>query len=574
MDSRRPVTIELEKTNEGYIVATTHGVPQRPRPRAPAPESTRIQISLAPQQPLTFPPETKRIEPEPLPQSMAPAQVPQLRHTGKQGYEVFPHVPATSQPASETKKEDRPTIVLEEKPNGAAQMSLSEIRRYPLVLPSCASWFDLETIHEIEERALPEFFCGKYPSKTPQVYKEYRNFIVKLYRANPNSYLSATTCRRHLAGDVCSIIRIHAFLEHWGLINFSVDPYVKPHKFVQLDTKPQSAVRQEQAAADPSAAAAINLATKEKRPGCDFCGELCGFVWFVHMAGARTAGKSEPEYNITLCEQCLENGNFPRVLTKGDFDIRSIKTEFAALEPAGDWTNEETLALLSAVEKHQGEWSKVAEELRGKGRPRTARECTAKFMSLPVSESLSSRLTSPGGDAGAAEGQNPVLMQMGLFAKELERYSSEEPKGKIKEKRRDKKLVRKEKEEIRRLIGLIVEAQMKKLECKMEFFNEFDSLLQNERQQIKALQSQLFAERINLSMNKSDLGQSGRRHSFDGARKNSVTSDPTKVMSPSKPPMPTPPSMVPAIVPATVPAPAVEPQMTTPAATGGERPKA
>jgi hypothetical protein len=35
-------------------------------------------------------------------------------------------------------------------------------------------------------------------------------------------------CRRHLSGDVCSIMRIHAFLEHWGIINFNVDPSSKP----------------------------------------------------------------------------------------------------------------------------------------------------------------------------------------------------------------------------------------------------------------------------------------------------------------------------------------------------------
>ena len=49
--------------------------------------------------------------------------------------------------------------------------------------------------------SLPEFFCGKYPSKTPETYKEYRNFMIKTYRENPTGYLSATTCRRHCAGD-------------------------------------------------------------------------------------------------------------------------------------------------------------------------------------------------------------------------------------------------------------------------------------------------------------------------------------------------------------------------------------
>lgn len=50
---------------------------------------------------------------------------------------------------------------------------------------------------------------------------EYRNFMIKLYRMNPAVYLSATTCRRHLAGDVNGIIRVHAFLEKWGLINYA-----------------------------------------------------------------------------------------------------------------------------------------------------------------------------------------------------------------------------------------------------------------------------------------------------------------------------------------------------------------
>jgi hypothetical protein len=82
-------------------------------------------------------------------------------------------------------------------------------------------------------QALPEWFCGKFPHKNPETYLEYRNYIIKLYRENTNSYLSATVCRRNLPGDVCSIIRLHAFLEHWGIINFNVDPLYKPAK-VQL----------------------------------------------------------------------------------------------------------------------------------------------------------------------------------------------------------------------------------------------------------------------------------------------------------------------------------------------------
>ena len=77
-------------------------------------------------------------------------------------------------------------------------------------------------------RSLPEFFNGKNKSKTRAVYKEYRDFMINTYRLNPSEYLTVTACRRNLAGDVCAIIRVHAFLEQWGLINYQVLPESRP----------------------------------------------------------------------------------------------------------------------------------------------------------------------------------------------------------------------------------------------------------------------------------------------------------------------------------------------------------
>ena len=61
-------------------------------------------------------------------------------------------------------------------------------------LPSkTADWFDMDTIADIERQSLPEFFRGVYPSKTPNSYKEYRDFMIKLYRMNPQTYITATS---------------------------------------------------------------------------------------------------------------------------------------------------------------------------------------------------------------------------------------------------------------------------------------------------------------------------------------------------------------------------------------------
>lgn len=95
-------------------------------------------------------------------------------------------------------------------------------QNHAIILPSYSAWFDMHAIHSIERKALPEFFNNRNRSKTPAVYKDYRDFMINTYRLNPSEYLTVTACRRNLAGDVCAIMRVHAFLEQWGLINYQV----------------------------------------------------------------------------------------------------------------------------------------------------------------------------------------------------------------------------------------------------------------------------------------------------------------------------------------------------------------
>lgn len=80
----------------------------------------------------------------------------------------------------------------------------------------------MSSIHPIERRSLPEFFSSRNRSKTPAIYKDYRDFMINTYRLNPGEYLTVTACRRNLAGDVGAIMRVHGFLEQWGLVNYQV----------------------------------------------------------------------------------------------------------------------------------------------------------------------------------------------------------------------------------------------------------------------------------------------------------------------------------------------------------------
>jgi SWI/SNF related-matrix-associated actin-dependent regulator of chromatin subfamily C len=114
-------------------------------------------------------------------------------------------------------------------PEAAAKADLQAAARshfvaqtYATIIPSYATWFDMRYVDYRERKALPEFFNGRNRSKTPAIYRDYRDFMINTYRLNPSEYLTVTACRRNLAGDVCAIMRVHAFLEQWGLINYQV----------------------------------------------------------------------------------------------------------------------------------------------------------------------------------------------------------------------------------------------------------------------------------------------------------------------------------------------------------------
>ncbi|CDW80830.1 swi snf and rsc complex subunit ssr2 [Stylonychia lemnae] len=250
-----------------------------------------------------------------------------------------------------------------------------EYSKTSFIIPSCSAWFNIDKIHEIEMQSLPEFFCGKFPHKNPATYMDQRNFIIKLYREAPNSYLSATVCRKNLPSDVCSIIRLHAFLEHWGLINFNVDPQLKPAKIqlgasgninnslidvaakgylkmTEAEQISQFFQKEEQhVTTNPSqniyliAARKINILSSHKSPACNFCGNICGPYWYKKKANINThnfreeiALKAMGELDslhqtlknlsstYLICKECFGLGNFPRILTQFDFEKYSIES--------------------------------------------------------------------------------------------------------------------------------------------------------------------------------------------------------------------------------------------------------
>ncbi|XP_027764148.1 SWI/SNF complex subunit SMARCC2 isoform X7 [Empidonax traillii] len=223
-----------------------------------------------------------------------------------------------------------------------------------IIIPSYAAWFDYNSVHAIERRALPEFFNGKNKSKTPEIYLAYRNFMIDTYRLNPQEYLTSTACRRNLAGDVCAIMRVHAFLEQWGLINYQVDAESRPtpmgppptsHFHVLADT-PSGLVPLQPKTPQPTSASQqmLNFPDKGKEKPAD-----------MQNFGLRTD-----------------------MYTKKNVPSKSK----AAASATREWTEQETLLLLEALEMYKDDWNKVSEHVGS----RTQDECILHFLRLPIED--------------------------------------------------------------------------------------------------------------------------------------------------------------------------------------------
>uniref|UniRef100_A0A7N6BM97 SWI/SNF related, matrix associated, actin dependent regulator of chromatin, subfamily c, member 2 n=1 Tax=Anabas testudineus TaxID=64144 RepID=A0A7N6BM97_ANATE len=384
-----------------------------------------------------------------------------------------------------------------------------------IIIPSYAAWFDYNSVHAIERRALPEFFNGKNKSKTPEIYLAYRNFMIDTYRLNPQEYLTSTACRRNLAGDVCAIMRVHAFLEQWGLINYQVDSESRPtpmgppptsHFHVLADTPSSLVPLQPKTSQTPASQQMMTFPDKVKDKPAD-----------LQNFGLRT-------------------------------DMYSKKTGSSAASSMREWTEQETLLLLEGLEMYKDDWNKVSEHVGS----RTQDECILHFLRLPIEDPYLEDSASsmgplafqpiPFSQAGnpvmstvaflasvvdprvasaaakSALGEKELILKLGTEEGQRDGESDGERKAKVE---RDvgegnlataaasalaaaavkaKHLAAVEERKIKSLVALLVETQMKKLEIKLRHFEELETIMDREREALEYQRQQLLADRQSFHM--------------------------------------------------------------------------
>uniref|UniRef100_A0A8C1TYN6 SWI/SNF related, matrix associated, actin dependent regulator of chromatin, subfamily c, member 1b n=1 Tax=Cyprinus carpio TaxID=7962 RepID=A0A8C1TYN6_CYPCA len=204
-----------------------------------------------------------------------------------------------------------------------------------IIVPTYASWFDYNCIHQIERRALPEFFNGKNKSKTPEMF-----IILELYI---NMFISCLRC-------VCTYKVVHSFLEQWGLINYQVDAESRPLPM------------------GPPPTPHFNVLTDTPS----------GLVPLQHRPLQVSASQHMLHFPEKLREKPSDLQNFGLRT-----DIYAKKHPKSKGASAGrEWTEQETLLLLEALEMYKDDWNKVSEHVGS----RTQDDCILHFLRLPIED--------------------------------------------------------------------------------------------------------------------------------------------------------------------------------------------
>ncbi|XVF45260.1 hypothetical protein PTKIN_Ptkin02bG0191000 [Pterospermum kingtungense] len=269
------------------------------------------------------------------------------------------------------------------------------------VVPNHCGWFSWTKVHHLEERILPSFFNGKSPMRTPDVYMEIRNCIMKKFHANPSMQIELKDLEDLEVGDLDARQEVFEFLEYWGLINFhpfppvvSAVPNTDAGGMAKEDSllkklfhfeavEPRQRVVNRPNLSTPSAPSGIlpesAIAEDLVRPEgpsveyhCNSCSADC----------SRKRYHCQKQADFDLCTDCFNHGKFGSGMSSSDFIL---------MEPAdpglsgGKWTDQETLLLLEALELYKENWNEIAEHVATK----TKAQCILHFVQMPIEDVFS-----------------------------------------------------------------------------------------------------------------------------------------------------------------------------------------
>ncbi|XP_071692964.1 SWI/SNF complex subunit SWI3C-like [Rutidosis leptorrhynchoides] len=272
------------------------------------------------------------------------------------------------------------------------------------VVPMHADWFSPTTVNRLERQAVPHFFSGKSADYTPEKYMDCRNRIVAKYMENPAKRLSVSDCQGFLVGvDTDNITRVVRFLENWGVINYCAAPSI--HHEQRNEEMCLSEDSKGELRVPTTALRSINSLIQFERPSCrlkvldiypelatdneensdldsrvrevlsenkcNHCSRSLGIAYY----------QSLKEIETLLCLKCYTEGAFVAGHSSLDFIKVDSTKDYGYIE-ADNWTNQETLLLLDAMERFNENWVEIAEHVGTK----TKAQCILHFVRLSIDD--------------------------------------------------------------------------------------------------------------------------------------------------------------------------------------------
>ncbi|CAI4034258.1 hypothetical protein SMKI_10G0430 [Saccharomyces mikatae IFO 1815] len=427
---------------------------------------------------------------------------------------------------------------------------------HEIVIPSYSKWFNVEKIHSIEVQSLPEFFTNRIPSKTPEVYMRYRNFMINSYRLNPNEYFSVTTARRNVSGDAAALFRLHKFLTKWGLINYQVDSKLLP-KNIEPPLTSQYSTRHDAPRGlfpfesyKPSVQLPDMAKLKKMMNTSDSESTLYKYLKeskrkydeITHPPGTTdddNGGKMKNNINTST------NGT-DDILLEEDETSRPLKKIKILEQIDENWSKEDLQKLLKGIQEFGADWYKVAKHVGNK----SPEHCILRFLQLPIEDKFlyGDGDTKGNNDSGLgplkyaphlpfSKSENPVLStiaflvglvnpktvqsmtQRAIQSEESIESQKQEISGKnsvenVKEGSeiaisslgfRSHVFANNEERQMNFLTNELMRLQMEKLDMKLNHLRKLEKFMELERKTLERQQENLLIQRLNFNQNSNKI---------------------------------------------------------------------
>lgn len=281
------------------------------------------------------------------------------------------------------------------------------------VLPAHASWFAWDRIHKLERQAMPQFFFGKSKLQSAEAFMQARNAVIMKYRSNPHIPIGVMDVREgSMIGDKESG-QIVEFLIQWGLVNYQAELNVEtagikyPTKvpvFFTEDTSgvlnmpqlsltsleylyrfdplraPSMSLKCSAMDDEPSTLAAESVVKEAGGTAYNgslgsLCSACVGDCFNQHFY-------CEKQADYILCQDCYSNGNLGIGMTTADFTAFTGHSEGTDNFDSSNWSDQETLMLLEALEVNGDNWTEVAEFVGTKSKA----QCISHFIGLSIED--------------------------------------------------------------------------------------------------------------------------------------------------------------------------------------------